>query len=614
MSQEGLVDVIGTHPTIPTSFVTDSGTAVPIANTIELLGSVVAAGTNPFRSIGSGDTVTYQVQISQALAATDATKIGLSNYNSSHFSVDANGFVSITAGGLGVLTVSGTAGRITSTGGANPVIDIDATYVGQASITTLGTITTGTWNASAVGSIYGGTGQTTYAAGDILYASAINTLSKLPAAVNGQVLTLAAGVPSWATPTTGTVTSVSGTAGRITSTGGATPVIDIDATYVGQASITTLGTVTTGTWNATVVGLAYGGTNANLTASNGGIFYSTATAGAILSGTATAGQMLRSGASTAPTWSTATFPATATSTGTILRADGTNWVATTATYPATTTANQILYSSAINTIGEINTANSGVLLTSSAGIPSIGNTLTGDFKCIYSNSGSIVRIDSKNTSNTASSDAMLNAEVGGSSGGDPHVRFGIDSIRYYCIGTDNSDSDNLKINTDTSGVTPSLGTNLWNMTISGERTMPLQPAFLAYLGSTQTNVTGNGTVYTIGTAALTEVFDQGSDFNTNGTFTAPVTGRYALTVATKMEGNTIAQTFVLSIITSNRTYQQVMGRPANSNSMSNILHVLADMDAGDTMTATITVNGEAADTSDLSSVNNCTYMCGNLVV
>ena len=56
--------------------------------------------------------------------------------------------------------------------------------------------------------------------------------------------------------------------------------------------------------------LANGGTNANLTASNGGIFYSTSTAGAILSGTATANQVLLSGSSTTPAWSTATYPAT----------------------------------------------------------------------------------------------------------------------------------------------------------------------------------------------------------------------------------------------------------------------------------------------------------------
>lgn len=44
----------------------------------------------------------------------------------------------------------------------------------------------------------GGTGQTTYTTGDILYASATNTLSKLAATTNGYVLTLAGGVPTWA--------------------------------------------------------------------------------------------------------------------------------------------------------------------------------------------------------------------------------------------------------------------------------------------------------------------------------------------------------------------------------------------------------------------------------
>lgn len=56
------------------------------------------------------------------------------------------------------------------------------------------------------------------------------------------------------------VTSVTGTLNRITSTGGFSPVIDIAATYVGQTSITTLGTVTNGTWQATTVGIGFGGT------------------------------------------------------------------------------------------------------------------------------------------------------------------------------------------------------------------------------------------------------------------------------------------------------------------------------------------------------------------
>src|SRR2546423_711560 len=44
----------------------------------------------------------------------------------------------------------------------------------------------------------GGTNQSTYTTGDILYASASNTLSKLPASTDGYVLTLASGVPTWA--------------------------------------------------------------------------------------------------------------------------------------------------------------------------------------------------------------------------------------------------------------------------------------------------------------------------------------------------------------------------------------------------------------------------------
>lgn len=79
----------------------------------------------------------------------------------------------------------------------------------------------------------------------------------------GKVLTVSNNSPftfSFSTPATGTVTSVSGTTNRITSTGGATPVIDISGSYVGQSSITTLGTISTGTWSGTTIGISKGGT------------------------------------------------------------------------------------------------------------------------------------------------------------------------------------------------------------------------------------------------------------------------------------------------------------------------------------------------------------------
>lgn len=84
-------------------------------------------------------------------------------------------------------------------------------------------------------------------------------------------------------------------------------------TFTGITGVTfpTSGTLaTTSQIPSFPLSLANGGTNANLTASNGGIVYSTASALAILSGTATANQLLLSGASGAPTWSTLTHPST----------------------------------------------------------------------------------------------------------------------------------------------------------------------------------------------------------------------------------------------------------------------------------------------------------------
>jgi hypothetical protein len=152
-------------------------------------------------------------------------------------------------------------------------------------------------------------------------------LNNLPG-TSGQVLTSqgVGNTPIWTA--SGTVTSITAGAG------------------LSGGTITTSGTISL----SIPVSLANGGTNANLTPSNGGIFYSTATTGAILAGTATANQILLSGASGAPSWSTVT-------------------------HPSTTTINQILYSSANNILSGIATANDGILITSAGGVPSIGTTL-----------------------------------------------------------------------------------------------------------------------------------------------------------------------------------------------------------------------------------------------
>ena len=70
----------------------------------------------------------------------------------------------------------GTSNRISVSANA---IDISTSYVGQTSITTLGTITTGTWTATEIAVTSGGTGLTSVAKGTVLVANSANTISAL---------------------------------------------------------------------------------------------------------------------------------------------------------------------------------------------------------------------------------------------------------------------------------------------------------------------------------------------------------------------------------------------------------------------------------------------------
>lgn len=131
------------------------------------------------------------------------------------FTIDAGGTIGTTAitisqfSGAGQITAGGgltkTGNQIDVVGTTDRVtvnadsIDIAATYAGQSSITTLGTITTGTWNGTVIAATRGGTGLNSYATGDIVYASAANTLAKLtkPASATSFLQMTSAGVPSW---------------------------------------------------------------------------------------------------------------------------------------------------------------------------------------------------------------------------------------------------------------------------------------------------------------------------------------------------------------------------------------------------------------------------------
>lgn len=199
--------------------------------------------------------------------------------------------------------------------------------------------------------------------------------------------------------------------------------------------------------------------------------------------------------------------------------------------------------------------------------------------------------------------------------GDSFIQFDINGTGEFRLGVDDTD-DSFRISQGSA-----LGTNdTFVMTDAGERTMPLQPAFLAYQASQAANVTGSGANYFLGTSvALTEVFDQNSDFNTNGTFTAPITGRYALYVwITLSDITSSANDMNLQFNTSNRIYVSMQCEAGNVANTSGILSTgfsaFADMDSGDTCRYRIVVIGESGNPVDVDgSADAETAVAGYLV-
>jgi len=151
-----------------------------------------------------------------------------------------------------VQSVTGTSARIAVTGTASaPVVNIDPAYVGQASITTVGTIATGTWNGAPIPPAYGGTGLAAYQPGDLLYGTPASTLATLagPTVAAKRFLTstgsgTAANAPVWSALTaadigTGTFTGAFTFANALTLTGVA-PQLAITPTTPGTAQINLL--------------------------------------------------------------------------------------------------------------------------------------------------------------------------------------------------------------------------------------------------------------------------------------------------------------------------------------------------------------------------------------
>jgi hypothetical protein len=155
---------------------------------------------------------------------------------------------------------------------------LDATSLGSAvvssSLTSVGTIGTGTWQGSAIGVAYGGTGQTTYTDGQLLIGNSTgNTLTKATlTAGSGITITNGSGSITIA-GTGGTVTAVTATS-PLASSGGTTPAISIqDGTTAQKGAVqledSTSSTSTTKAATPNAVKSAYDLANAALPKAGG---------------------------------------------------------------------------------------------------------------------------------------------------------------------------------------------------------------------------------------------------------------------------------------------------------------------------------------------------------
>ena len=181
-----------------------NNSAIAIANGVASLG---ADGKVPTTQLPAFSITTVNVVNSQAnmlaLSGLSVGAVAIRTDNSTNYLLTAlpattlanwqvfypaSTNVQSVNGLTGAVALTGTTNKITISG--TNVFDIASTYIGQPSINTLGTITTGIWNGTAIPIANGGTGQTTA-------TNAFNALVPSQSGNSGKFLTTNGTVASW---------------------------------------------------------------------------------------------------------------------------------------------------------------------------------------------------------------------------------------------------------------------------------------------------------------------------------------------------------------------------------------------------------------------------------
>lgn len=182
----------------------------PAAGVQSVNGAQGAVTVNAINQL-TGDATAGPASGSQSQALTFATvNTNVGSFGSStsipSFTVNAKGLITAASGNV-VIAPAGTLSGST----------LNATVV-SSSLTSVGTITSGTWTGTTIAIANGGTGQVTpnaafaalspmATAGDLIYENATPIPARLPIGSNGNILTVVSGLPAWApAATTLTVT------------------------------------------------------------------------------------------------------------------------------------------------------------------------------------------------------------------------------------------------------------------------------------------------------------------------------------------------------------------------------------------------------------------------
>jgi hypothetical protein len=264
--------------------------------------------------------------------------------------------------------------------------------------------------------------------------------------------------------------------------------------------------------------------------------------------------------------------------------------------------------------GSVDPSSGTIIMTAEQSAQRVGfftttPSVNADFDISKSKVGGTVGLGVSNTDTTnVASHSTISSTVSGIGSGDPKITLGVGGGgSVFHVGVDNSDSDFFKI-----GLGGDVGTDtMQEITIVGEVTFPLTPAFLAQADGSQVNFATNASTTV---EFPTEIFDQNGDYdNTTDTYTAPVSGRHALQTMLFIEDADVDSTlYNFYFVTSNRSYQFVSSPSNDLNAdgyMGISLSILADMDAADTAFIRFQISNNGAAQADM---NAGSYFSGKL--